>query len=324
MLILLLSTFLLGPSANAQNVCRNPVFNEGAIPTPISPCTNLSFLVRNSCGPGVSGGANSLRSDDVPITTTNSINLKLACCLNGWKSRSASPGDYKLDCIQNWPQGSNTTFDALYSATSDAAGVTARYVPRDAAGVPIVGFYRANGTRCNFTGSNAQLITAMETAITTAAVAGAAGGTLPTFGSPAAADPRCGLVLRAALKVTCPNPDPSLAYNQIEGRSITMVSGTIRCRAAESIRPVFDLRDVSNPRLVGRSRLPGFTMMEARVGNQNQPQPQVMLHPGFNYRAVLSRLFNFPQAGTNNCTVTNNPDFNGFITGSDQLCTLAQ
>jgi hypothetical protein len=314
-LLLLLFSF----NAHAQNICANPMFTENNTP---DPCTNIVASAENNCGPAVSGGSASLLSTDVAMTATNTINKKLACCLNGWKSRAAFPGDYKLDCVQNWSQAqaSVTTFDQLYTSAADPSGVNARYVPLDPSGTPLVGFYRTNGTRCNFTGNNTALLAAMDNALTTAAAVNAPGGTLPNFGNPAAPDPRCGLVLRAALKVICPSPEPTLNINAEQGRSIT-VGGVTRCRAAEFIRPVFDLRDVSNPGIVGRSRLPGFTMMEVALGNQNQPPLQVMQNPGFNYRAVLSRLFNFPPAATSDCTDT---QFTGFITGPDQLCTLQQ
>ena len=260
-------------------------------PAPTASCFSGGFeAAANACD--YNYGANV----HVVDTLHTKANKKLSCCLTHTQYACASAGFSKLDCVQtpstfdSLPPGDQ--FNALWVAQDSSAdggrpyalSLTQKKVGATTASV-LTGFYTLKGERCNdlspFKGQ-LQRQRVPQLLKTSNDVSMNPGDSAVNLGSPypqipgsselAAANQtthfpssieekyRCPILVRAALRVKCPQ-NPNL--------TITDSTGNVRCSAASSIKIELAIEQLYE--IAGQKPMPPIysTLDEGKVGTLN-------------------------------------------------------
>ena len=210
----------------------------------------------------------------------NTVNKKLACCLN-----YETGGFYaKFDCIET-AKNHYSDFNALWQSvdTTGAGGQSNAMSLANSQGKLLTGFYTLKGTRCNEFSEFAGPITPARvnpSSGTTTQMDHAAGGagavqTIagPTLNPPASLKPpgaklpttaadrlRCPILVRAAFLAKCPdNPVVDTAPR----RSYTDSSGVVHCSHASSLQVQVRVEQITEIASMPRMK-PEDTVVDAK------------------------------------------------------------
>jgi len=220
------------------------------LPEQIDADGNCRFIAEHhACDDGsVSGLASAISShitgSSPSVRFQNTVNKKLACCLNSF---SAGDAYAKFDCIQN-SQIHYTNFDDLWSSSDTVAqgGQSNAIVLSNSIGKSMSGFYTLKGTRCNEFSEFAGTIRPVRVDWTGDTIVNLPGASytgpsslkLPGTRIPesAAERRRCPTLVRAALVVQCPRNPVSPTATERMYEDTSSIPSVVRCATASSIQ----------------------------------------------------------------------------------------
>lgn len=238
-----------------------------------NPVTGVCESVANNwtaqnCGDGgVKDSKETILGMGPGVNWSKVVNPLLACCVAD-NNNDPLTGS-KFQCASSAP-APNQSFDSYYDApggTTDTAGVAHPnrlfLVDGQTPPQPVVGFFRADGTRSNFADSLPRA-TLLEALSQVAARVSTLANRKDPLNVPAlnglTKDPRVKFMVRAASSFSC---DPAA--------SVATPGGVLRCAQAREVRVHYDVIDLADPAAEHRTAL--RTLSSIGAGGSGVPTP---------------------------------------------------
>lgn len=261
-------------------------------------CSPPPNLIQHACSNG--GGSDRLAS---PVSSAitgvnpaqqfeNTLNKKLACCMNESIRPDITGAFIKFDCAENPSVANTNNFNTLWTASDDPldGGQSSAMVLAGPLGKYLTGFYTLDGVKCEEFSEFAQPFTPARVKKNQSGTWYKAEDTGPTITPPASFTSifssksvpttaldmkRCPIVARAAFVPTCPaNPDlPAVPKTYVDP-----VSGIKHCSSAASIQvhvrieQVFEIEGTPKMKTVdtvAEQRLASSISVEKIIQNKN-------------------------------------------------------
>ncbi len=228
---------------------------------------------------------------DAVIRFDNTINKKLACCMNSMSTVNNSGAFIKFDCVDN-SSNTYTNFDSLWGSadSSNDGGQSNALVLSGSLGKYLTGFYTVDGVRCDeysefadsyaptkvIKGSGGTWVTQTVSGSTTITPPSALRSIFSSKKVPSTAleMKRCPIVARAAMVATCP-PKTELPVVQ---KTYVDSSGLKHCSSASGIQvhvrieQIFEIEGMPKMKTVdtvAERRLASSISVESIISNKN-------------------------------------------------------